>query len=98
MYYFKFSGIGNEEDEKENRETSSIKTGFITKEREALSANDTNTSADISGINSFDTSKADNTKESERSKLKVSFFFIGRFLILIYFRILTIVIIYSFLF
>lgn len=75
MYYLKFSGIGNGEDEeKENRETSpSIKTtSFITKEREALSANDTNTSADISGINSLDTSKADSTKDNERSKLKVS--------------------------
>jgi len=72
--YFDFSGIGVEEDdEKENRETSpSIKTtSFITKEREALSPNDTNTSADISGINSLDTSKADSTK-SDKSKLKVS--------------------------
>lgn len=67
------SGIGDEGDEeKENRETSTIKTtSFITKEREALSANDTNTSADISGINSLDTSKADSTKDSDRSKLKV---------------------------
>ncbi|XP_022181490.1 protein 4.1 homolog isoform X4 [Myzus persicae] len=67
------NGIGVEEDdEKENRETSpSIKTtSFITKEREALSANDTNTSADISGINSLDISKADSTKESEKSKIK----------------------------
>lgn len=75
MKYFEFSGIGNEEDdEKENRETSpSIKTtSFITKEREALSANDTNTSADLSGINSLDTSKADSIKDSEKSKFKVS--------------------------
>lgn len=74
MYYFDISGVGDEEDEeKENRETSpSIKTtSFITKEREALSANDTNTSADISGINSLDISKADSTKENERTKFKV---------------------------
>ncbi|XP_025424851.1 protein 4.1 homolog isoform X2 [Sipha flava] len=67
------NGIGGEEDdEKENHETSpSIKTtSFMTKEREALSANDTNTSADISGINSLDTSKADSTKESGKNKLK----------------------------
>ncbi|KAL4092197.1 hypothetical protein QTP88_026738 [Uroleucon formosanum] len=67
------NGIGVEEDdEKENREISpSIKTtSFITKEREALSANDTNTSADISGINSLDISKAESTKDSEKSKLK----------------------------
>ncbi|XP_003247024.1 protein 4.1 homolog isoform X1 [Acyrthosiphon pisum] len=67
------NGIGVEEDdEKENREISpSIKTtSFITKEREALSANDTNTSADISGINSLDISKADSTKDSDKSKLK----------------------------
>ncbi|XP_060872307.1 protein 4.1 homolog isoform X4 [Metopolophium dirhodum] len=67
------NGIGVEEDdEKENREISpSIKTtSFITKEREALSANDTNTSADISGINSLDISKADSTKDGEKSKLK----------------------------
>jgi hypothetical protein len=72
---FCLSGIGGEEDdEKENHETSpSIKTtSFMTKEREALSANDTNTSADISGINSLDTSKADSTKESGKNKLKVS--------------------------
>lgn len=73
---FLFSGVNDDEgdDEKENRETSpSIKTtNFITKEREALSANDTNTSADISGINSLDTSKADSTRESDKSKLKVS--------------------------
>jgi len=73
-----------EDDEKENRETSpSIKTtSFITKEREALSANDTNTSADISGINSLDISKADSTKDSEKSKLKVSMDFYGKTLIL----------------
>lgn len=73
--YFYFSGVGDEEDdEKENRKTSpSIKTtSFINKEREALSTNDTNTSADISGINSLETSKADSTKDSERSKFKVS--------------------------
>lgn len=70
-----FSGIGAdvEDDEKENRETSPpIKTtSFITKEREALSANDTNTSADISGINSLDTSKAESVRENEKSKIKV---------------------------
>lgn len=74
ILYFLFSGVGNEEDdEKENREISpSIKTtSFITNERGALSANDTNMSADISGINSLDTSKADSVNESERSKLKV---------------------------
>lgn len=75
LQYFQFSGIGNDEDEeKENRESSpSVKTtSFVTKEREALSANDTNTSADISGINSLDTLKADSTKDNEKSKLKVS--------------------------
>lgn len=69
------NGIGvDEDDEKENHETSpSIKTtSFITKEREVLSLNDTNTSADISGINSLDISKADSTKDSEKSKLKSS--------------------------
>lgn len=71
-----FSGVNDDEgdDEKENRETSpSIKTtNFIIKEREALSANDTNTSGDISGINSLNTSKADSSKESDKPKLKVS--------------------------
>jgi len=46
------------------------------KEREALSPNDTNTSEDISGINSLDTSKADSTRENERSKLKVNILFL----------------------
>lgn len=73
MFYFYVSGVGDEDDEKENREISPsiITTSFITKEREALSANDTNTSADISGINSLDTSKADSIKENERTKFKV---------------------------
>ncbi|VVC27853.1 Hypothetical protein CINCED_3A009709 [Cinara cedri] len=67
------NGVGDEEDEeKENRETSPsiLTTSFITKEREALSANDTNKSADISGISSLETSKADSTINSEKSKFK----------------------------
>lgn len=46
-------------------------TSFVAKEREALSANDTNTSVDISGIDSLESSKAESTRETEKSKLKV---------------------------
>ncbi|XP_050541075.1 protein 4.1 homolog isoform X2 [Daktulosphaira vitifoliae] len=66
------NGINNpEEEEKENQETKSYKTISITsKEREALSPNDTNTSSDISGIKSLETSKTESVSEMGKSKLK----------------------------
>ncbi|XP_050431478.1 protein 4.1 homolog isoform X3 [Adelges cooleyi] len=67
------NGLNHEgEEEKENLEmTPPVKaTSFVAKEREALSANDTNTSVDISGIDSLESSKAESTRETEKSKLK----------------------------